>query len=233
MNFYQGQVNIANMALTALGLDMIESFEQNNSPAKLMKLYYPIILQRILSEYDWNFARRTVDITQVEPVDEYKNYDYAFGLPEDFVAVQRIRPEQLYWEIYDNDTLRCNTPAERTKDVLDPDNYENVLQETEYYMELTYTKDDVDPMKMSPGFAQYLAYSLAQETGFMLTGDLNVTQMVLNFANSYQAIAHVEDASRTKRKEYGEKKPWFRDDAAYYARRYRDGGPNATEDFDQ
>jgi len=108
---------------------------------------------------------------------------------------------------------------------------DEVIQQTELFMELTYTKDDIDPMKMNPGFTQYLAYSLAQEVGFMLTGDLNVTQMVLNLANSYQAIAHVEDSTKSRREEYGEKPPWFRDDRAYFARRYRDGGPNATEDF--
>lgn len=233
MNYDQGETMIANMALTAMGNEMIDSFSQLNDSAKLMKLYYPVVLKRILSEYDWNFARRTVDIFEVSPTDEYKNYDYSFQLPEDFVAAKRVRPEQIYWEIYDNDTLRCNRVATRSIDVLNPDNPDEVIQEDQNYLELTYIKNDIDPMKMNPGFSQYLAYSLAQETAFMLTGDLGVTQMVLNLANSYQAIAHVEDSTNTKKQEYGEKLPWFRDTREYYARRYRDGGPNATEDFDQ
>jgi len=231
MNYEQGVTKLANYALNAIGIDMINSIDQNSDSARQVKEYYEIILRRILSEYDWNFARRTVDIFEVVPPDEYKNYDYAFGLPEDFVAARRVRPEQ-YYEIYDNDTLRCNNPAERVVIVLDPADPNNTIEAKQNYMELTYTKYDIDPMKMNPAFFQYLAYSIAQEIAFKLTGDMNITQMVLNLANSYQAIAHVEDSTNSRMKEDGEKPFWYRNERDYWARRYRDGGPYATEDFD-
>ena len=231
MNYEQGRTMICNMALTQLGLEMIENLDQQNDPAKLMKLYYPIVLRRILSEYDWNFARKTLDVTEVTPDIQYKNYDYSFQLPEDFLVARRVRPEQNYWEIYDNDTLVLNTPAQRMINVLDPDDYNVVNEELQYYVELTYTRNDVDAMKMNAGFLQYFAYSLAQETGFMLTGDIGVVQMVLNLSNSYQSIAHVEDSTNTRMREPNERPPWHRNHKDYIEQKYRDGGPNATEEF--
>ncbi|RKZ38734.1 MAG: hypothetical protein DRQ41_11605, partial [Gammaproteobacteria bacterium] len=104
MTIEQGQTKVANMALTALGLERIENMDQKNDSASYMKDYYPIVLRRILAERDWNFARRTVDIYPTNPPTVYKNYQLAFALPEDYVAIQRLAPEQ-YFEIYDNDKL--------------------------------------------------------------------------------------------------------------------------------
>ena len=230
MNYEMGKTKIANYALNIIGKEMVNSIEQDTESARQINEYYDIVLKRILSEYDWNFARRTIDIFEVVPGDDYKNYDYAFGLPANYVAARRVRPEQ-YYEIYDNDTLRCNNPAERVVEVVDPEDSNKSIEATQRYMELTYTKSDIDPMKMNPAFFQYFAASLAQEVAFFLTGDMNVMQMALTLANSYQAIAHVEDASISRYQEYGEKPFWYRNHKEYYARRYRDGGPNATEDF--
>lgn len=231
MTYEQGTVMIANMALTAMGLRTINSMDQDNDSASLLKLYYPIVLRRILSEYDWNFARQTKNLLQVVNDVEYKNYEYTFQLPDHFVSARRVRPEQAYWEIYDNSTLCINTVAYETIDVLDPDDYEIINQEERAFVELTYTRDDIDPMKMNAGFSQYLAFSLADEVSYMLTSDMNVSQMVLSKSNAFQAIAQVEDSTNTRMKERTEKKPWYRDLSEYYSEKYRDGGPNATEDF--
>ena len=230
MMYELGVTKLANFALNAIGIDMINSIDQEVDPARQIKEYYGVVLKRVLSEYDWNFARRTVDIYEVIPPDEYKNYDYAMGLPDNFVAARRVVPEQ-YYEIYDNSTLRCNIVAERTVEVLDPADRSHTIPAVQKYIEMTYTKLDIDPMKMNAGFFQYLAYSIAQEIAFMLTGDTSITQMILNLANSYQAIAHVEDSTNSRHKEYGSKPYWYRNTSDFYSRRYRDGGPDATESF--
>ena len=214
MTIEQGQTKVANMALTALGLERIENMDQKNDSASYMKDYYPIVLRRILAERDWNFARRTVDIYPTNPPTVYKNYQLAFALPEDYVAIQRLAPEQ-YFEIYDNDKLVCNTHLEREEETEgDP-----IIVK---YVELTYTMVAEDPMKFSPGFFQYFAYSLASEVAFMLTGDNNIMNTVLALNNSYQTIAYVEDSRRARySQDYG-KLPWHRNKTPYYAHRYRD-----------
>lgn len=231
MTYALGVTKIVNMALTSIGKEMIENIDQKNDSAMLMKMYYPIVLKRVLSEYDWNFARRTVDLSQVTPPDEYKNYKYSFVLPEGYVAARRVRPEQ-YYEIYDNDTLRLNHVVTKTVDVLDEGDYTVIRQDTVEYVELTFTWEQPDPMKYNPGFSQYLAYSLAHETAFMLTGDTGLTQMALSLANSYQVAAQVEDATIARaRFEPKEKPPWYLKKRGYLRKLYRDGGPYATEDF--
>ncbi|RKX49379.1 MAG: hypothetical protein DRP32_05255, partial [Thermotogae bacterium] len=225
MNYSQGSVDIANMALTALGLDMISGFDEKNDPAKYMKMYYPLVLRRILADHDWNFARRTVDLTEYRPPDQYKNYEYAFVLPENFVATLRVRPEQ-YFEIYDNDTLRCNKANSRTVQVLRAGSASIFDDHIQEYVEMTYTSEAQDAMKFNPAFAQYFALSLAIDTGFMLTGDRNVLQDVTGLGNSYQTIAFVEDATISRANfEPDEKPPWYMNRRDYYAKRYRDGGP--------
>lgn len=233
MNFDQGAVNVANMALTALGKDKISGFEERNDSADLLKLYYPVILRRILSEHDWNFARRTVDLSEYSPTDEYKNYDYTFVLPENYIAARRVRPEQ-YYEIYNNSSLRCNRVSERIVQVLREGSSTVFDDHVQKYVELTYTIAAQDAMTFNPAFTQYFAYSLAIDTGFMLTGDLNVVRYVTELGNSYQTIAFVEDASISRAAFEPKEKPyWYRNRNQYYATRYRDGGPDATEDFDQ
>jgi hypothetical protein len=231
VNYNQGTVDIANMALTALGMEMISGFDEKNDSAKTMKMYYPIILRRLLVEYDWNFARRTVDLTEYTPPDSYKNYEYSFVLPENYIAARRVRPEQ-YYEIYDNDTLRCNKVANRNVESLIPGSATETEITIQNYVEMTYTSDAQDAMKFNPGFIQYMAYSLATDTGFFLTGDPGVVQMVTGLANAHQVIAYVEDATIARARFQPKEKPyWYRNRSLYYKELYRDGGPDATEDF--
>jgi len=230
MEFNQGHIEVSNMALFAIGVDRITSFDQDTDSSMLCKMYYPIVEKRILAEYDWNFARRTVDIYEVETNDEYKNYKYSFNLPADYVAARRVRPEQ-YYEIYDNDTLRCNRCGVKTVEYVSEEDYNIVIEREVNFLELTYTKNYPDPMKYNPAFMQYLAYSIASEIAFMLTGDKSVVQMAIDLSNSYQDIARVEDASISRWEEYGEKPYWYMNKRDYYLKRYKDGGPNATEDF--
>lgn len=230
MTYEQGVTKVTNFALTALGLERIQSIDQEVDSASLMKEYYPIILKRLLGEYDWNFARRTLDLTEYSPQDIYKNYEYTFVLPADCVAARRVRPEQ-YYEIYDNDSLRCNTAVQKTVQITSADNYEVLEEHIVNYVELTYTRLCQDPMKFNPAFFQYLAYSMAIETAWMLTADTAVVNMVTQLGNSYQVIAQVEDNTISRKDGSGEKPYWARNKRDYFRNRYRDGGPNATEDF--
>lgn len=220
MTIEQGKTVLANMALTAIGLERISNLDQNNDSASYMKDYYPVVLKRLLAERDWNFARRTVDIYRVFPIDEYKNYDYVFSLPEDYVALQRVRPEQ-YFEVYDNIYLVCNKPDEKTIIITAGESLETEEQVIPF-IELTYTKYNEDPMTYSPGFYQYFAYSLASEVAFMLTGDQNIMGTVLSLNNSYQTIAYVEDARVSRHSQPYGNLPWYRNKSEYYKKRYRD-----------
>ena len=232
MTIDQGQTKLANMALTAIGLERIVNMDQENDSASYMKDYYPIVLRRILSERDWNFARRTVDLSGVIPIDEYKNYKYTFSLPEDYVAARRVRPEQ-YYEIYDNTTLRCNEVASKIVESVDPADYNKIIKKAVNFVELTYTKVTEDPMTFNPAFFQYFAYSLASEVAFMLTGDQGVVASVIGLNNSFQTIAYVEDSNRSRFKNDGKEMPWHMNRRDALAYKYRDGGPRGTEDFNQ
>jgi len=230
MKYEQGVTRIANLALTALGLERITNINQENDSAMLMKEHYELTLRTLLGERDWNFARRTIDLTQLNEPDMYKNYEYSFSLPADFIASRSIVPEQ-YYEIYDNDTIRLNRALTKIERVIDANDY-TVFNEYEVkYVELTYTMMAEDPMKYNPAFIQYFAYTLAADTGFMLTGDMSVVNMVVQMANSFQIKAYVEDGYISRHKEYGEKRPWYRDHSRYYALRYRDRRLHETENI--
>jgi len=229
MIYEHGITKVANFALTALGKDRIQSIDQDNDSANIIKMYYAVILNKILTDYDWNFARRTVDLTQVVPRDEYKNYRYSFALPSDFAGVRRVIPEQ-YYEIYDNATLRLNAPATRTVQVVG-ETIDDIIDVEQEFVELTYTKNDLDPMKMNSSFILYLAYSIAAETCIIFTGNLELDGYIKSLASKYGVEAEMADSTKSRHIEYGEKPPWSYNRNDYYRERFRDGGPYATESF--
>lgn len=54
----QTDVDICNSALDELGLEPIQSLDENNKRAKLCKRNYPLIRRKMLRAHPWNFARK-------------------------------------------------------------------------------------------------------------------------------------------------------------------------------
>jgi hypothetical protein len=83
------RVDIANIALSLLGQNEIESLEDSNKSATQMKLHYAIARDATLEAYEWTFAiTRFVPNPLEDP--PLWGWDYAFPIPVDVLRVLQV-----------------------------------------------------------------------------------------------------------------------------------------------
>jgi hypothetical protein len=85
------KVELANMALDALGVDRIASLAESSSPARIITARIDQSIEAVLEMSDWTFARRIVALASVEN-DWTQRYEHKFSVPNDVVKVIRLVP---------------------------------------------------------------------------------------------------------------------------------------------
>jgi hypothetical protein len=102
----EAKLSICNMALAALGEEAIRSFDENNKRARQVYIFFDLAHNKLLSKYNWNFARR-MRILQPLAVDSpmyialhLPETAYAYPLPEDCLVARYLWPpnRRIGWE---------------------------------------------------------------------------------------------------------------------------------------
>lgn len=86
----QTHVQIANMALRIMQSDEIESFNEDSTVSRTVKMYYFNIFSNCLSRYSWSFASKQTQLQQLNysPLPQYK---YSYKLPVDMLSIIFVR----------------------------------------------------------------------------------------------------------------------------------------------
>ena len=142
------EVDICNIALTAVGSQRISSLTQNTDTAKACNDVYETIRDALLRSHFWRFAGARAELEQ-NATDPICEYDYQYHLPNDY-----LRDRELYQNdseyIIEGGQLLTNT-----------DNDAESLY-------LIYTKRVINTGLFDPYFAMALAYKIAAHLALSL-----------------------------------------------------------------
>jgi hypothetical protein len=86
------KVEIANMALDALGVERIASLTENSAPARIINTRIDQAIDAVLEMSDWTFARRITALASVAN-DWEQRYQIKYSLSNDTVKVIRLVPQ--------------------------------------------------------------------------------------------------------------------------------------------
>jgi hypothetical protein len=109
----QTHVQIANLALRILQNDEIESFDEDSSAARTVKMYYFNVYSNCLSQSPWTFATKVVMLQKLttSPLDGCN----AFKLPVDLVSIVTVGGSEncagsILYEVFSDNVLM--TPSD-------------------------------------------------------------------------------------------------------------------------
>lgn len=144
------ETQLCNMALLKYGDATITSINaDNNIRDRSCKVLYPIVRDRMLYMFPWNFAMKRADISaQLATTPDFQ-WDYAYTLPTDCLRAWELYGTDAEWEV-EGGKLLTN-------------------QEEEIY--IRYISEVKETGLFNPSFVNCVALALAAELASKLAGD--------------------------------------------------------------
>lgn len=145
------EVEIMNSALIKLGAERIISPTDENNRARLMNEQYPKVRDELLRSHPWKFAIRRTPLTAIDPKPaNYGDYAYVFNLPSDFMRLIEL--------------VNCNI-----NEVFDIE--DRYLLGNYAPITIRYISRITNVAKYDDNFCEVLAWCLAADVAYALTGD--------------------------------------------------------------
>jgi hypothetical protein len=167
-------ISIANRALTLLGAERITAFDEESEQARKINAIFESTRDALLSEHNWNFARkeRALSLLSDEPLMD--DYTYAYQIPSDCIRVLR-------WESYFEFAI-----------------YGDRLYSNSTTANIEYISKITDPTKFSAGFVKAFAARLAADLAFPITQNATLAKNAEEIAMRDLKEAKWSDAQEGK-----------------------------------
>jgi hypothetical protein len=79
------KTDVANIALTELGIDLIQSLDNSSTEARYCKRFIDIASRLVLAEAEWEPVVEVADLVEDTDYTNDSEYTYVFDLPDDFL----------------------------------------------------------------------------------------------------------------------------------------------------
>lgn len=160
---------ICNIALGQIGVGRIADIEGTTQVERDCKAIYSDARDEVLSDYDWAFARKKVELARLSS-DPPFGFDYAYALPSDCISPRNLYGRGTRFEIV-GDQLHCDL-------------------ETDCY--LTYTARITNPVLFPSKFVTALSHRLA---AYLSATVKKNHKMAMEWWDTYYALLPVLEAS--------------------------------------
>lgn len=175
------KTGVANLAITLIKgtpVTSIDPPDRGSKTAKIAAQWYDDARREALSETDWDFAIKRVQIS-ASPAPAF-GWSASYQLPSDFIRIATIGDEDNpltsdYYKI-ENGFILCNEDAP---------------------LNVRYIYDIEDITKFSPKFLMAFAKKLSSYLAHGLTGSLNMAGGLSEIADDDMASAKTLDAQQT------------------------------------
>lgn len=138
---------ICNSALIKLGVEPITSLSEDSKPASLCNRQYARLRDKRLVSHYWNFAMKRVEIAASTSSPEF-GFDYKYQLPSDCLRVLHLNGKNYRFKVEQGRYLHTNLASAK----------------------ILYITQETDVSKYSPTFSELLAYDIAIDLCWALTG---------------------------------------------------------------
>ena len=88
------EIDIYNMALTALGVNDRVVTPDDPGRAQVLKFEWPEVMERFLETHPWSFAKSAATLIEEPDVDPVGTWTGVYTLPPDLVTTRYIDPEE-------------------------------------------------------------------------------------------------------------------------------------------
>ena len=189
------KIGICNQALAAIGEDSIRDFDDGNKRARMCDVFYEVVRDYLLGQFDWPFARRQTELQKLAaPQDWVPEGTYAYGIPADChhpldlwpegsMQNFEVRGEELYCEI---DSASSEVPVV-----------------------LIYTRYEENPTKFSSQFSNLLSLALAVRVCLPLTEDKEMAKTLFGQYKDTAREAWGTDANIGNKHLHNDENPEF------------------------
>ena len=164
--------DICNAAISHVGTrSKISSIDEGSAEANACLTHFAMVRDATLRAFDWNFARVTVSLAQLQ--NPPARWAYKYAVPVDCIRIRRLNdvpllvlPETFYEMAADTDSTGA---------------YINVILTNAAPVSAIYTAQVGDPLRWDQGFVDAIVYGLAARICFELSGkeerEKSLTQM--------------------------------------------------------
>ena len=176
------ETQIANIALSWLGQDLINSLNDNQTEAKVMNANYASSRDKVLADHAWTFALRREVLAPIAAPSAFGTPNQ-FLIPSDVLRVQRV--------------YRPNT-ASQTNDLMNArwvrEGQYILSREEQVWAHFIFRETNSD--RYSPGFVHALAARLASDTAMVFTENRLMFEQMEALYNDKLADAIYADGSQ-------------------------------------
>ncbi len=164
-------VEIANLALSRLGADLILALDEDTENGRKVLAIYDVVRDIMLAMHPWNFALKRVSLALLAETPNF-GFDNVFQLPPDYLRV--IKTDQATDVDYKIEGKKLYTDVSSIK--------------IQYIFRVT------DPVEFSPGFVVAFSDELAARLAYPIVGSRSVGADIQKIALLSLKIAKSQDA---------------------------------------
>ena len=208
---------LCNLALQQMGArSTIASLNEQSTEAKACNLLLPSLIDDVLSQSDWNFARRTVALGLLKSRPSNVSgpwqtgwptppWGFQYAYPADCIQMQSVIGQgevgaQAIIPIFGDATIYAISPGNAAKykvstDLDDSGNNITVLLTNAAQALGVYTSRVTNPNSWTSQFAQLMIYLIAGRLSIPLSGDKTLAKMNMETAKEKFAAAISSDAN--------------------------------------
>ncbi|MBF8177808.1 hypothetical protein [Herminiimonas contaminans] len=172
------EVTICNMALGRVAISRyIASLDERSQQASNCKLFYEPCRDLVLTDYDWNFATKRQQLSNLG--NPPKNWAFKYAVPSDCLKARHLTVVGM----------REPDAKHRIEFELSVEGEAKVLYTDQSLAELVYTRRVTDPNLFSPQFASAVAWKLAGEIALPLSALASLAKTAVQMYQYEIAIA--------------------------------------------
>lgn len=184
----ESEVQIVNSALTKIGEERIVSLEDERKAARSAAHQYPIVRDRLLRQFFWNFAIRRATLAEISEPPAF-GFTRQYALPDDYLRVIGIYDERERVENYTSSRAPWKVEGNRFL-FTDTD----VSESDTEVVQIFYIARVTDVSLFDANFSEALALKLAVDLAYDLSTGV---ERVADLESLFQAAireARIADA---------------------------------------
>lgn len=176
------KIEICNIALGRIGVENISRLDEESEAARTCRQYYDFARQNLLRQFPWTFAVRKVQLALLTTTPE--DYKYAYRYPAECLAVRTMYHSGC-----------CDRIPKLNMYKIGSDEEGRVIYTNIEKAVMEYTADIEDASLFDAQFIDALAWKLAAEIAFKLTGRMDIAQNAQQAYLAFASQAQTEDAN--------------------------------------